>query len=477
MLQIFTTVSLIVLGQNVGIGTTAPSEKLQVAGNIKTDTIKLNAIKLANNAGAGKVLTSDAAGNGIWETSNATTAGNKGFGVWGDCATNGNISEYFPVADAKGAAGDFFGYEVSISGNYAIVGVRQDDVDAKINQGSVNIYQYDGSGWVLMQKLTDPLGEAGDNFGGSVSISGNYAIVGAFLDDVSANSNQGSASIYQFDGTTWVLMQQLTDASGEVDDLYGFSVSISNNYAVVGAYQDDVNGITDQGSVSIYQFNGTTWELMQKMSGTPGAYFSFGISVSTSGNYVIVGAQGETVNANPNQGTASIYEHDGKNWILIQKIIDVTGALGDLFGRSVSISDNYAIIGANGDDVGANVNQGSASIYQYDGLSWVLMKKLTDLAGESYDSFGWNVSISGNYAIMGAWNDKVGTNITQGGSSSIYVRVGIGWQKLQYIIDPGVNESDQFGFSNSIDGTTKRFLIGATGYANGSGKVVFGKVN
>jgi FG-GAP repeat len=55
--------------------------------------------------------------------------------------------------------------------------------------------------------------------------------------------------------------------------------------------------------------------------------------------------------------------------------------------------------------------------------------------------------------------------------------VGLGWQKLQYVTDPGGNQNDFFGYSTAIDGTTQRFLIGAVGYASHSGKVVFGKIN
>jgi FG-GAP repeat len=272
-----------------------------------------------------------------------------------------------------------------------------------------------------MQKITDVTGAAGDNFGTSVSVSGNYAIVGAYTDDVGANADQGSASIYQWNGTNWVLMQKITDATGAVDDLFGASVSVSGNYAIAGAYADDVG-------------------------------------------------------ANGNQGSASVYQYNGTNWVLMQKITDATGAATDNFGNSVSVSGNYAIVGAYGDNVGANADQGSASIYQYNGTSWVLMQKITDATGVASDFFGQSVSISGNYAIVGSSADDVGANGDQG-SASIYQRVGLGWQKLQYVTDPGGNLNDFWGYSTAIDGTTQRFLIGAVGYASLSGKVAFGKIN
>jgi FG-GAP repeat len=467
-----------VTAQNVGIGTAIPTERLQVAGNIKADTIKPNGIKLTPNAGNGKVLISDAAGVGTWQaSSNLAGAGNIGYGVWGDCATNGNISEYQPVADATGEANDNFGRAVSISGNYAIVGTAHDDVGANTNQGSASIYQWDGSSWVLMQKITDATGAAGDYFGISVSISGSYAIVGAYADDVGANTAQGSASIYQWNGTAWVLMNKITDATGADSDFFGYSVSISGIYAIVGAYGDDVGGNVSQGSASIYQWNGIDWVLMQKITDATGAAGDrFGYSVFISGSYAIVGAYTDEVGANTDQGSASIYQRFISNWTLDQKITDATGVAGDRFGYSVSISGNYAIVGAYSDDVGANANQGSASIYQRIGSIWELMQKVTDASGAANDFFGSSVSISGNYAIVGAILDAVGSNTGQG-SAIIYQRVGMGWQKLQYITDPGGNSNDTMGESVSIDAISKRFLIGVPGFGTSVGKVLFGKIN
>ena len=474
LFSLLLTASAGAMAQNVGVGLPNPLEKLHVAGNIKGDTLKPNAIRLTPNAGLGKILTSDAAGNGIWQT--GSTPGSVGFGTWGDCSMN-NVSDYNPVVDATGAGNDFFGFSVSISGNYAIMGAFGDDVGANGSQGSASIYQYNGSNWVLMQKITDASGAANDFFGFRVSISGSYAIVGAYGDDVNFNTDQGSASIYQYNGSSWVLMQKITDATGAAGDFFGYSVSISGNYAIVGAYSDDNNLNTDGGSASIYQYNGSNWVLMQKLTDPTGAAGDFfGYSVSISGSYAIMGAVTDDVAASFNQGSASIYQYNGSSWVYMQKITDATGAASDQFGNSVSISGNYAIVAAQLDDVDANTNQGSASIYQYNGSSWVLMQKLTDATGAAEDYFGTSVSISGNYAIVGAYGDDVG-NIVRPGSASAYLRVGLGWKKIQYITDPGGNANDYLGTSTAIDGVTKGFLLGAYGYANASGTAIFGKVN
>ncbi|MEO6720065.1 MAG: hypothetical protein ABIN67_06850 [Ferruginibacter sp.] len=459
------------LAQNIGIGTTTPSEKLHVAGNIKEDTLKPTAIKLPLNAGAGKILTSDAAGNSSWRTNNIAAGGNVGFGVWGNCAANANISEYNPVI---GGANDGFASAVSISGNYAIVGANKDDIGVNTDQGSASIYQYNGSNWVLMQKITDATGAANDQFGTSVFISGNVAIIGANFDDVGANADQGSVSIYQNNGGTWVLAKKITDATGEANDQFGVSVSLSGNYAIIGAYLDDGAAGADQGSASIYQYNGSTWVLMQKiLDATGAASDQFGISVSISGNFAIAGADFDD-GAASNQGSASIFQYNGSSWVLLQKIIDANGGLGYKFGHSVSLSGNYALVGS----PTSFFFESSVSFYQYSGTAWLLMQRTKNNTGYGSTSFGTSVSISGDYAIVGDGFDNIGVNSAQG-SATIYKRLGLGWGKLQYVTDPVGTQTEWFGLQAAIDGNNKRFLLSALRYTffPATGKAVFGKIN
>jgi hypothetical protein len=451
----------------VGIGTASPTERLHVAGNIRADTAKTNVLKITPNAGAGKILTSDAAGNASWLVNNAAAAGNIGFGVWGDCATNGNITGFNPVGDDAGTAGDNFGNSVSISGNYAIVGAYLDDVGANVDQGSASIYQYNGNNWVLMQKLTDATGAADDWFGYSVSISGNYAIVGSYNDDIGANTDRGSASVYRYNGSTWALLQKITDAAGAAGDHFGASVSISGAYVIVGAPYDDVGVNPSQGSASIYQFTGASWVLMQKLTDAAGAGDDrFGRSVSISGSLAIVGADGDDIGSNSSQGSANLYRFVIDDWIFMQKLTDPDGVSLDTFGYSVSMSDSYVVVGGHA----------YASVYKYIGIGWTFMQKITDIGDSDFDFSGTSVSISGDYVVVGIRGDDIGNN-SDLGSASIYLRVGNMWGKLQYTRDPMGTGGNFFGSGVAIDGTTKQFLIGAKGCGNDMGKVVFGKVN
>ena len=456
--------------QNVGIGTTTPTDKLHVIGNIRADTVKPNVIRYTPNAGPGKVMTSDAIGNASWQEVVATGGAGStgvGYGSWGDCSMNG-VSEYNPVADTTAQEDDYFGSSVSISGNYAFIGANFDDVGANQNQGSASIYQFNGSNWVVMEKITEAGGSAEDNFGSSVSVSGNFAAVSVPGDD-EGGSNRGSVMMYHFNGSAWVFTQKLTDATGASGDNFGLSVSVSGNYLIVGAPDDDNAAVLDQGSISIFQYNGSSWVFMQKIFDATGtADDRFGFAVSISGSYCIAGAPEE---ANLT-GSASIYQYNGSSWVLMQKLTDPAGQGFDNFGCSVSISGNFAVVGAFGDDN----NRGSAVVFRLTGSSWPFMQKITEPTGSQNDLFGISVCLSGNYVIVGAAADNINLSIGQG-SATIFTKIGAGWQKLQFISDPGGKQFDSFGISTSFDATTKRFLVGANGYADFSGKAVFGKLN
>lgn len=465
---------LFTTAQNVGIGTNTPIEKLHVNGNIKADTVKSNALLISANAGTGRILTSDAAGNGTWRDAAASStpsnqAGGVGFGSWGDCSTN-SISQYNPVTDTTPVVGDALGVSVSISGNFAIIGAPG-NANAK---GYASIYQFNGTNWVLFQKLFDPTGSATDEFGLSVAISDKFAVVGAFNDTVGQNLSQGSVCVFQFNGSSWVFMQKLTDPSGAAQDFFGGSVSISGNNILIGAFGDDVFSNTNQGSAIIFNFNGTTWNFVQKLTDPGGAANdNFGNAVSLSGNFAIISSPNDVVGANAGQGSASIFKFNGSNWVFFKKLVDPSGGTNFIFGFSVAISGNYAVVGSPQASVGSNIQQGSATVFQFNGTDWVFNDQLTDPLGTTGTQFGNFVAISGDLVLVG--DADHGPN--QAGTSLLFSRLGLQWQLLQNIIDPQNRGSNRFGTSTAIDSNTRRFVIGAPVYGGQSGKAVFGKVN
>ena len=192
------------------------------------------------------------------------------------------------IVDGDAAAVDCFGTSVSISGDTALVGAYQDD-DAGSDTGSAYVFVRSGDTWTQQAKLTASDAAAGDFFGYSVSVSGDTAIIGALRDD-DAGSGSGSAYVFVRSGTTWTQQQKLTASDAAGEDQFGISVSIDGDTALVGAYDDDDAGAMS-GSAYVFVRSGDTWTQQQKLTASDAAagdFFSY--SVSVSGDTALVGA-------------------------------------------------------------------------------------------------------------------------------------------------------------------------------------------
>ena len=173
-------------------------------------------------------------------------------------------------------------------------------------RGSAYVFIRDGTTWSQQAKLTASDGATSDYFGSSVGISGDYAIVGANYDD-DKGSASGSAYIFKRDGTAWTEQVKLTASDGAAGDWFGTSVSISGDYVLVGASYDDDGG-SDSGSAYIFKREATVWTEQVKLAASGGAAVDyFGCSVSISGDYVIVGACGD----DSYRGSAYVFKRDG----------------------------------------------------------------------------------------------------------------------------------------------------------------------
>ena len=311
------------------------------------------------------------------------------------------------------------------------------------------------------QKLIASDGAANDSFGGSVSVSGDTAVIGAWRDD---DNGDASGSVYAFvrDGAgVWREQQKLYATDGAVDDFFGWSVSVSGDTAVIGAWGDDDNG-SRAGSAYVFVRDGTgVWREQQKLNASDGAVNDlFGASVSVSGDTVVIGARLDDDNGF-SSGSAYVFARNGAGvWIEQQKLNPSDGSSGDNFGYSVSVSGDTAVIGAdrNGDN---GTNSGSAYVFVRDGTGiWREQQKLNASDGAEGDQFGFSASVSGDTVVIGAVSDNDSGSST--GSAYAFVRDGAGvWREQQKLIASDANVNDVFGWSVSASGDTA--VIGALG--------------
>ena len=163
-------------------------------------------------------------------------------------------------------------------------------------------------------------------------------------------------------GSSVISETKLTASDGTAYDFFGNSVSISDDTAVVGAVEDDDKGV-DSGSAYVFRYNGSAWVQEAKLTASDGeADDYFGVSVSISGDMVVVGAYGDD-GVPANSGSAYIFRYDGNNWVEEAILTASDGAEGDLFGYSVSISGDTVVVGAVFGDDNSVTDSGSAYVF------------------------------------------------------------------------------------------------------------------
>jgi outer membrane protein assembly factor BamB len=316
---------------------------------------------------------------------------------------------------------DQFGFSVSISDSHAIVGAYREDEAGGNDSGKAYIYNTVTGALLWTLDNPNPFGTvAGDYFGYSVGISDSYAIVGAYQEDDVVDNRSGKAYIY--DPSTGALLWTLDNPNAyntSQDDFFGNSVAITDSYAIVSATgEDDANGLGSSGKAYIFNpANGTLlWTLDNPNAFDTSTSDQFGNSVGISDSYAIVGAYQEDDAGGTSSGKAYIYNTvTGALLHTLDNPNSFGASAGDFFGWSVSISDSYAIVGARlADDVDGNTG---GKAYIYDPATGALLMTIDNpnpFGTSVNDSFGGAVAVSNNQAIVGADGEDYSGGVSDG---------------------------------------------------------------
>ena len=327
--------------------------------------------------------------------------------IYPDGYTSGSVYLYRYTANAwlleaklipsNAANGFLFGYDVSLDEEVAAISsphYREFSPDRIY--GYVYVYRYNGTAWVEESIIqpTDLNGE--DLFGNSVSIDGNVLAAGSHRDSDQA-MNAGSVYVYRYNGSSWVQDSKLVASDGEAGDLFGESVVVESNVLVVGAPGHGIEGTAGSaGAVYVFRYDGNSWVEEQKLSASDGGG-AFGGSVSICGDVIMIGAK----SSQGNNGAAYVFRYDGSAWVEEQILTPSDTGINDWFGSDVSLEEDVALIGKVYDDELAD-NAGAAYIFKYDGNIWTEDKKLTAFDGAYTDLYGQSVALSGETAMVGA---------------------------------------------------------------------------
>ncbi len=359
----------------------------------------------------------------------------------------GLVDELAILEASDGETEDEFGYSLDVSGQWAVIGARSEDNGDDENIGAVYFFHTtDGSSWTQQQKLRGSDSEAYDLFGNSVAIDGNYAVVGAPYNEAAI----GAAYIFYYNGSTWTQQAKLTASDGATTDFFGWSVAISGSRVVVSAPNEDTKAF-DAGTIYVFRRSGTTWTQEAKLTASDGASGDIlGGAVAMDGAYIVAGARNSD-HSGLSSGTAYVYYFNGSSWSQQARLAAFDADEYDHFSTSVTISGDWLAVGSPGDSDGGAYS-GSVYVYARSGSTWTYKAKLTASDAGIGDSFGISTSMNGDLMLIGASGEQVVYPFEWDGTN---------WVERPRVSYASTGTNDYYGYSVALG--EDYALIGAYG--------------
>lgn len=342
---------------------------------------------------------------------------------------SGTTFQNAKLTASDGAAGDQFGSSVSLSGTTAIIGARYDN--NYFGSAYVFRDLHNASGDVTENAKLVASDQSysfmGANFGYASGLSGNIAVIGAPDADIGITEYQGAAYVFRDihtrSGTT-TESAKLIASDGAATDQFGRGIAVSGNTALVGAWLNNAGGVNNRGAAYLFRGldsrTGTTSQDAKLISSDGRSDDSLGESLSLSGNTAIAGVKSHAINGNAAQGAAYIFTNLGTatgTVIETVKVFASSGLKDDKFGSSVSIDGDLFVVGAEAGDANA-VNSGKAYTGTVSSMTTLNVgntsRLISGLSFVSQDNWIVGASTSANQVTLTAGNSAT---ITAAGKS------------------------------------------------------------
>lgn len=327
--------------------------------------------------------------------------------------TGGN--QVLAIHDPDNRNGDQFGYAVASVGGSIAVGAPNAQV-AGTQAGKVFLFDSNGK---LLQEISDPSPDSGDQFGFAIASLGGQIIVGS---PSHQDNNTKSGLVFLFDSATGKELAVIHNPDAKEGDLFGFSLAPVLQWLAVGA-PDSSFGAPQAGSV--FLFDAKTGALKQVLRNPDPdnrtepnqGWDQFGFSLAAAGRDLVVGERGGDIKQlvggreqymTDQSGNVRIYDASDGN--LTATIDDPTPVQNNDFGVAVAAQGDRILVGMNHDDT-SGYDSGSAYLYNLSGqmLRAIQNPNPTPVGGATMGNyFGSSAGILGNYLIVGSPGDNTG---------------------------------------------------------------------
>ncbi len=357
---------------------------------------------------------------------------------------NGFVQQANLIA-TDGEADDQLGKAVALSGDTVLVGAPADNV-SNVNQGSAYVFRRNSGVWSQEAQLLAPDGQGGDAFGSAVALEGDVAVVGVPFADTNAGLNAGAVYVFRRTGNVWAFEQKLVPDDPLANDRFGNAVAISGDSILVGASMKDITPNADQGAAYVFKRTGATWAQQTRLTAPAGAANdNFGAAVTLVLDTAVVGAPGY----DSSRGAAYVFTRSGSTWSFQQQLSNNLLDPNDLFGSALALNGETVVVGA---PQGLVSDQGTAFVFTRSGVVWTEQAQLSANDGAGNDGFGTSVALIGDTALIGAPLDDLGFNDSNPdqGSAYVFIRTGTNWAQQEKLTINGGQAGDQAGIAVAL---------------------------
>ncbi|MFH1811008.1 MAG: hypothetical protein ABIJ09_19865 [Pseudomonadota bacterium] len=372
------------------------------------------------------------------------------------------LAEAATLHSGDGITGDDFGRSVALDGDTALIGAQNVDNGTTINVGAAYVYVRTVSGWAEQAKLSvgSPDQQAEERFGYSVALQGDRAVVGAYRADATG-MQQGPGAVYVFtrNGSSWTQSAKLVALDRANIDQFGVAVALDGDTIVVGANNEEANSSTNsnRGAAYVFVFNGSTWEEQTKLVATDfAANHLFGSAVAISGDTVVIGAPTD-IAVLALTGSAYVFSRTGTTWSQQGKLTPADGTADDEFGAAVAVAGDTAVIGARRHDHGTT-DAGGAYVFTRSASTWTFRVELQASARSASDFFGSAVALQDGAVAIGAYGVDSSTLLTAG-AAYLFEGAAASWSLVDKLVATAPDGNELLGWSVAL--RDRAVLVGA----------------
>lgn len=324
---------------------------------------------------------------------------------------------------------DVFGISMAADGDTFVVGAQFADLHGD-DSGLAYVFERHAEGWRRVAVLSAGDAAAGDQFGLTVSISGETIAVGARLKDTRGRAS-GAAYVFERHDGTWEQVRKLTASDAALGDLFG-RVAIDNDAMMVSADLNDDRG-EQAGKAYAFEARGGVWTEVAQIAASDGAAGDeFGISLALRAGTAVFGAIGDD-GAGDNSGSAYVFERQNRRWTQMARLVASDAAARQSFGHSVAADEDTIVVGAPNHD-GNGEFAGAAYVFERRAGVWNQTAKLAPRDAARLTAFGSTVAISDNTIVVGVLGNGDGAHP---GAAYIFERREGSWVEVAKLV-PGL---------------------------------------